>query len=169
MVPILASAQQHPNPPSYPVSYRDCTAIRRSRGGGRGIGDDFLHHLLDGPVVRAVNVPGRGVAAFMAVSILAACSPSTPSAGVGPHGRRTSLPACARSPRCGGRHRSPRPCLVRYFCCCALFSARRDAVFPRVSHVNDKLEPAQMVAASSALLLMKRQWRAAAAGGAEGS
>jgi MFS family permease len=120
-----------------------------------------------GPVYARLSGAGtRGVAEFMAVSILAAVLTQYPVGRLSDRlDRRTVIAsACALATLVAAAIVAlgpmPRPA---FLVLTALFSGSALTLYSlAVSHVNDKLEPAQMVAASSALLLMNGM--AAAAG-----
>jgi len=169
MVPIVASAQQTPEPAvPHPVSYRDL--YRNSPLGlvavaVSGMISSIIFSM--GPVYARLNGSGtRGVAAFMAVSILAAVLTQYPVGRLSDRmDRRTVIATvCTLATLAAGAIAAlgplPRPVFLLL---AALFSGSALTLYSlAVSHVNDKLEPAQMVAASSALLLMNGM--AAAAG-----
>lgn len=169
MVPIVASAQQTPEPAvPHPVSYRDL--YRNSPLGlvavaVSGMISSIIFSM--GPVYARLNGSGtRGVAAFMAVSILAAVLTQYPVGRLSDRmDRRTVIATvCTLATLAAGSIAAlgplPRPVFLLL---AALFSGSALTLYSlAVSHVNDKLEPAQMVAASSALLLMNGM--AAAAG-----
>ncbi len=169
MVPIVASAQQTPEPAvPHPVSYRDL--YRNSPLGlvavaVSGMISSIIFSM--GPVYARLNGSGtRGVAAFMAVSILAAVLTQYPVGRLSDRmDRRTVIATvCTLATLAAGAIAAlgplPRPAFLLL---AALFSGSALTLYSlAVSHVNDKLEPAQMVAASSALLLMNGM--AAAAG-----
>jgi MFS family permease len=169
MVPIVASAQQTPEPAvPHPVSYRDL--YRNSPLGlvavaVSGMISSIIFSM--GPVYARLNGSGtRGVAAFMAVSILAAVLTQYPIGRLSDRmDRRTVIASvCTLATLAAGSIAAlgplPRPVFLLL---AALFSGSALTLYSlAVSHVNDKLEPAQMVAASSALLLMNGM--AAAAG-----
>jgi MFS family permease len=169
MVPILASAQQTPEPAvPYPVSYRDL--YRNSPLGVVAVAvSGMISSIIFsmGPVYARLNGSGtRGVAAFMAVSILAAVLTQYPVGRLSDRmDRRTVIASvCTLATLAAGGIAAlgplPRPVFLLL---AALFSGSALTLYSlAVSHVNDKLEPAQMVAASSALLMMNGM--AAAAG-----
>ena len=169
MVPIVASAQQTPEPAvPHPVSYRDL--YRNSPLGVVAVAvSGMISSIIFsmGPVYARLNGSGtRGVAAFMAVSILAAVLTQYPVGRLSDRmDRRTVIASvCTLATLAAGGIAAlgplPRPVFLLL---AALFSGSALTLYSlAVSHVNDKLEPAQMVAASSALLLMNGM--AAAAG-----
>jgi MFS family permease len=120
-----------------------------------------------GPVyARLSGFSTRGVAEFMAVSILAAVLTQYPVGRLSDRmDRRTVIAsACLIATIVAGSIVvfGPLP-RVLFLLLAALFSGAALTLYSlAVSHVNDKLEPAQMVAASSALLLINGS--AAAAG-----
>jgi MFS family permease len=169
MVPIVASAQQTPEPAvPHPVSYRDL--YRNSPLGVVAVAvSGMISSIIFsmGPVYARLNGSGtRGVAAFMAVSILAAVLTQYPVGRLSDRmDRRTVIASvCTLATLAAGAIAAlgplPRPVFLLL---AALFSGSALTLYAlAVSHVNDQLEPAQMVAASSALLLMNGM--AAAAG-----
>ena len=169
MVPILASAQQTPEPAvPHPVSYRDL--YRNSPLGVVAVAvSGMISSIIFsmGPVYARLNGSGtRGVAAFMAVSILAAVLTQYPVGRLSDRmDRRTVIASvCTLATLAAGGIAAlgPLPPPV-FLLLAALFSGSALTLYSlAVSHVNDKLEPAQMVAASSALLMMNGM--AAAAG-----
>jgi MFS family permease len=169
MVPIVASAQQTPEPAvPHPVRYRDL--YRNSPLGVVAVAVSGMISSIVfsmGPVYARLNGAGtRGVAAFMAVSILAAVLTQYPVGRLSDRmDRRTVIASvCTLATLVAGGLAAfgplPRPVFLLL---AALFSGSALTLYSlAVSHVNDKLEPAQMVAASSALLMMNGM--AAAAG-----
>ena len=110
-----------------------------------------------GPVyARLSGLDTTGVATFMAVSILAAVITQYPGRQAvrshgSAHGDRRRLHV--RHDRRRQHRRVPRHAARLFLVLAALFSGFALTLYSlAVSHVNDKLEPAQMVAASSALL-----------------
>jgi MFS family permease len=169
MVPIALSATQVPEP-ALPkkVSYGDL--YRNSPLGVVAVSvSGMISSIIFsmGPVYARLNGSGtRGVAAFMAVSILAAVLTQYPVGRLSDRmDRRTVIASvCTLATLAAGSIAAlgplPRPVFLLL---AALFSGSALTLYSlAVSHVNDKLEPAQMVAASSALLLMNGM--AAAAG-----
>jgi len=161
MVPIVASAQQIPEP-TVPqrVRYRDL--YRDSPLGVVAVAVSGLISSIIfsmGPVyARLSGASTRGVAEFMAVSILAAVLTQYPVGRLSDRmDRRTVIAtvcvlatAVAATIELFGPH--PRALFLLFT---ALFSGAALTLYSlSVSHVNDHLEPAQMVAASSALLLI---------------
>lgn len=161
MVPIVASAQQTPEP-AVPqrVRYRDL--YRNSPLGVVAVAVSGLISSIIfsmGPVYARLSGNGpRGVAAFMAVSILAAVLTQYPAGRLSDRiDRRTVIAsACTLATLVAGAIvlSGPLPRGV-FLALTALFSGSALTLYSlSVSHVNDKLEPAQMVGASSALLLL---------------
>jgi MFS family permease len=159
MVPIVASAQQTPEP-AVPqvVRYRDL--YRNSPLGVVGVAMSGLISSIIysmGPVyARLIGSGTRGVAEFMAVSILAAVLTQYPVGWLSDRvDRRTVIAVvCVLATVVAGALVAfgPDPRAV-FLLLTALFSGAALTLYPlSVSHINDKLEPAQMVAASSALL-----------------
>jgi MFS family permease len=112
-----------------------------------------------GPVyARLSGLETRGVAAFMAVSILAAVVTQYPVGRLSDRiDRRTVIAAvCTLAMVTAGSIVAfPGMPHALFLGLAALFSGFALTLYSlSVSHVNDKLEPAQMVAASSALLLL---------------
>jgi len=112
-----------------------------------------------GPVYARLSGAGtRGVAEFMAVSILAAVLTQYPVGRLSDRtDRRTVIAAvCILATLVAGSIAvfSPLPRAL-FLLLTALFSGSALTLYSlAVSHINDKLEPAQMVAASSRLLLI---------------
>ena len=159
MVPIVVSAQQAPEP-ALPRKVRYRELYRNSPLGMVAVSVSGMISAIVfsmGPVYGRLNGLGNtGIATFMAVSILAAVVTQYPVGRLSDRmDRRTVIAAvCA---------------LATIVACCiaafgemphasfllltALFSGSALTLYSlAVSHVNDKLEPAQMVAASSAIL-----------------
>jgi MFS family permease len=161
MVPIVASAQQTPERAvPHPVRYRDL--YRNSPLGVVAVAvSGMISSIIFamGPVYARLSGSGtRGVAVFMAVSILAAVLTQYPVGRVSDRmDRRTviaSVCTLATLVAVGIVAFGPLPRAV-FLVLAALFSGSALTLYSlAVSHVNDKLEPAQMVAASSALLQM---------------
>jgi len=143
MVPIVASAQQTPERAvPHPVRYRDL--YRNSPLGVVAVAvSGMISSIIFamGPVyARLSGSATPGVAVFMAVSILAAVLTQYPVGRVSDRMDRRTVIASV--------------CTLATVLA-ALFSGSALTLYSlAVSHVNDKLEPAQMVAASSALLQM---------------
>jgi MFS family permease len=160
MVPIVASAQHIPEP-TVPqrVRYRDLY-----RNSPLGIVAVAVSGMISsiifsmGPVyARLSGSDTRGVAEFMAVSILAAVLTQYPVGRLSDRmDRRTVIATvCVIATVVAVSivlFPLPRPL---FLLCTALFSGAALTLYSlSVSHVNDHLEPAQMVAASSRLLLI---------------
>jgi MFS family permease len=161
MVPIVVSAQQTPaRVVPRTVHYRDL--YRNSPLGVVAVSVSGLISSIIfsmGPVyARLTGLGTSGVATFMAVSILAAVLTQYPVGRLSDRiDRRTVIAAvCALATLVAG-------CIVAFgdlphgvfLLLSAAFSGFALTLYSlAVSHVNDKLEPEQMVAASSALLLL---------------
>jgi len=169
MVPIVASAQEMPEPTTAKrVRYRDLY-----RNSPLGVVAVTVSGLISsiifsmGPVYARLSGSGtRGVAEFMAVSILAAVLTQYPVGRLSDRvDRRTVIAgACTIAMVVAASIVvfSPLPRAL-FLLLTALFSGSALTLYSlSVSHVNDKLEPTQMVAASSALLRINGM--AAAAG-----
>ena len=160
MVPIVVSAQQTPQP-AVPrkVRYRDL--YRNSPLGVVAVSVSGMISAIVfamGPVYAKLSGLGTtGVATFMAVSILAAVLTQYPVGRLSDHmDRRTVIAAVCTIASivasCIVAFSDEMPRAV-FLLLAALFSGSALTLYSlAVSHVNDKLEPAQMVAASSALL-----------------
>jgi MFS family permease len=159
MVPIVVSAQQAPEP-AMPrkVRYRDL--YRNSPLGVVAVSVSGMISSIVfsmGPVyARLSGLGNTGIATFMAVSILAAVVTQYPVGRLSDRmDRRTVIAAaCTVATIVAGSivafGQTPRGLFLLLT---ALFSGSALTLYSlAVSHVNDKLEPAQMVAASSALL-----------------
>ena len=159
MVPIVVSAQQAPEP-ALPCKVRYRELYRNSPLGVvavcvSGVISSIVFAM--GPVYARLSGFGNtGVATFMAVSILAAVLTQYPVGRLSDRtDRRTVIAAaCTVATIVAGSIVAfgdmPR---ALFFLLTALFSGSALTLYSlAVSHVNDKLEPAQMVAASSALL-----------------
>jgi len=112
-----------------------------------------------GPVYAQLSgLETHGVAAFMGVSILAAVVTQYPIGRLSDRmDRRTVIfGVCTLAMLVSGSIVAfPRMPHALFLCLAALFSGFALTLYSlSVSHVNDKLEPKQMVAASSALLLL---------------
>jgi MFS family permease len=169
MVPILASAQQTPEGAvSHRVRYRDL--YRNSPLGVVAVAVSGLVSSIIfsmGPVYARLSGAGtRGVAEFMAASILAAALTQYPVGRLSDRvDRRTVLgSACLIATLVAGSivFFGPLPKAVLLLLTALFGGAALTLYSLAVSHVNDHLEPTQMVAASSALLLVNGT--AAAAG-----
>jgi MFS family permease len=159
MVPIVVSAQQTPEP-AVPrkVRYRDL--YRNSPLGVVAVSVSGMISAIIfsmGPVYgRLSGLGNSGIATFMAVSILAAVLTQYPVGRLSDRTDRRTVIAvvCALATIVAGSIAAfgamPR---AMFLVLAALFSGSALTLYSlAVSHVNDKLEPAQMVAASSALL-----------------
>ncbi|MDB6045600.1 MAG: hypothetical protein JWM63_4151 [Gammaproteobacteria bacterium] len=159
MVPIVVSAQQIPDRavPSK-VRYRDL--YRNSPLGVVAVSVSGMISAIIfsmGPVyARLSGLGNSGIATFMAVSILAAVVTQYPVGRLSDRmDRRTVIAAvCTLATIVAGSIAAvgamPR---AVFLLLAALFSGFALTLYSlAVSHVNDKLEPTQMVAASSALL-----------------
>ena len=160
MVPIVASAQQTPEPAAAPQSVRYRDLYRNSPLGVVAVAVSGLISSIIfsmGPVYARLSGAGtRGVAEFMAVSILAAVLTQYPVGRLSDRiDRRTVIAgACVLATLVAVSIVvfGPLPRAL-FLLLTALFSGSALTLYSlSVSHVNDKLEPAQMVAASSALL-----------------
>ena len=169
MVPIVLSAQQVPERAA-PGKVRLRELYRNSPLGVAGVTVSGMTSAIIfsmGPVYARLSGLGTGgVAAFMAVSILAAVVTQYPVGRLSDRmDRRTVIAAvCTLATLVAGSIVAFRgmPHAV-FLTLAALFSGLVLTLYSlSVSHVNDKLEPTQMVAASSALLLLNGS--AAAAG-----
>jgi len=161
MVPIVISAQQLPER-AMPRKVRLRDLYGNSPLGVAGVTVSGLTSSIIfsmGPVyARLSGLETANVAAFMAVSILAAVVTQYPVGRLSDRmDRRTVIAGvCTLATLVAG-------CIVAFrdmphalfLMLAALFSGLVLTLYSlSVSHVNDKLEPAQMVAASSALLLL---------------
>lgn len=161
MVPIVLSAQKMPEcAVTRPVRYREL--FRNSPLGVvvvtvSGLISSILFSM--GPVYARLSGLGvAGVATFMSVSILAAVVTQYPIGRLSDRmDRRTVIAGvCTLATVVASSlaifNELPRPVFLLLS---ALFSGSVLTLYSlAISHVNDKLEPAQMVAASSALLLL---------------
>jgi MFS family permease len=161
MVPIVVSAQQLPERAA-PRKVRLPELYHNSPLGVVGVIVSGLISAIIfsmGPVyARLSGLETTGVATFMAVSILAAVVTQYPIGRLSDRmDRRTVIAAvCGLATIVAGSIVAFRemPHAV-FLTLAALFSGLVLTLYSlSVSHVNDKLEPGQMVAASSALLLM---------------
>jgi MFS family permease len=159
MVPIVISAQQIPER-ALPrkVRYRDL--YRNSPLGVVAVSVSGMISAIIfsmGPVyARLSGLGNTGIATFMSVSILAAVVTQYPVGRLSDHTDRRTVIAgvCALATIVAGSIAAfgTMPHAV-FLLLAALFSGFALTLYSlAVSHVNDKLEPAQMVAASSALL-----------------
>ena len=161
VLPIVASAQQVPDraPPSklrlrdlYRNSPLGVVAVAVS-----GLTSSIIFSMA--PVYARLSGFGtRGIAAFMALSILSGVVTQYPVGRLSDRTDRRTVIAGVCILATGAAvviavfHDLPR---AIFMCLAALFSGFGLTLYSlSVSHVNDKLEPAQMVAASSALLLL---------------
>jgi MFS family permease len=159
MVPIVASAQQTPEPAKpQSVRYRDLyrdTPLGVVAVAVSGLISSIIFSM--GPVyARLSGVGNQGVAEFMAVSIFAAVLTQYPVGRLSDRMDRRSMIAAACTVATLVAVSvvvfGPLPRAL-FLLLTALFSGTALTLYSlSVSHVNDKLEPAQMVAASSALL-----------------
>ena len=162
MVPIVVSAEQLPEraPP------RKVRLLELYHNSPLGVVGVIVSGLISaiifsmGPVyARLSGLETTGVATFMAVSILAAVATQYPVGRLSDRmDRRTMIAGvCGLATIVAGSivaFREELPHAV-FLTLAALFSGLVLTLYSlSVSHVNDKLEPEQMVAASSALLLM---------------
>jgi MFS family permease len=161
MVPIVASAQETPETAvPQPVRYRDLYAISPLAVvavAASGMTTSVIFSM--GPVYARLSGSGtHGVAEFMAVSILAAVLTQYPVGRLSDRTDRRNVIAgvCVLATIVAASIEAfgPLPRVV-FLLLTALFSGAALTLYSlAVSHINDKLEPAQMVAASSALLLI---------------
>jgi MFS family permease len=161
MVPIVASAQQTPQP-AVPLRVRYRDLYRNSPVGVVAVAvSGMISSIIFsmGPVYARLSGAGtQGVAEFMAVSILAAVLTQYPVGRLSDRVDRRMViaGACALATLVAASMVvfGPLP-RVLFLLLAALFSGSALTLYSlAVSHVNDKLQPAQMVAASSALLLI---------------
>jgi MFS family permease len=161
MVPIVLSAQALPDR-APPRKVRLPELYRNSPLGVVGVTLSGMISAIIfsmGPVyARLRGLETSGVATFMAVSILAAVVTQYPVGRLSDRMDRRTVIAmvCTLATLVAGSivafPQMPRPLFLAL---AALFSGLVLTLYSlSVSHVNDKLEPAQMVAASSALLLI---------------
>ncbi len=161
MVPIVASAQEAARPAA-PQRVRFADLYRNSPLGVVAVAfSGMISSIIFsmGPVYARLSGFGtRGVAAFMAVSIFAAVLTQYPVGRLSDRiDRRTVIASvCLLATLVAATVELltplPRPLFLLL---AALFSGAALTLYSlSVSHVNDKLEPSQMVAASSALLLI---------------
>ena len=161
MVPIVLSARQVPERAA-PRKVRLLELYRDSPLGVVGVMTSGLISSIIfsmGPVyARLSGLETSSVAAFMAVSILAAVATQYPVGRMSDRmDRRTMIAAvCTLAMLIASSIVIFRDMPHALFLAlAALFSGSSLTLYSlSVSHVNDKLEPAQMVAASSALLLL---------------
>jgi MFS family permease len=161
LVPIVLSEQQVPER-AEPNKLRLPALYRNSPLGVVGVAVSGLISATIfsmGPVyARLSGLDTKGVATFMGVSILAAVVTQYPVGRLSDHvDRRTVIAGiCTLATLVAGSIVAFREIPHAVFLTLAgLFSGLALTLYSlSVSHVNDKLEPAQMVAASSALLLL---------------
>jgi MFS family permease len=161
MVPIVLSAQALPERAA-PRKVRLLELYRNSPLGVAGVTVSGLISSIIfsmGPVyARLRGLDTAGVASFMAVSIFAAVATQYPVGRMSDRMDRRTVIAivCTLAALVAGSIVAFRDMpQVLVLALAALFSGLVLTLYSlSVSHVNDKLEPAQMVAASSALLLM---------------
>ncbi len=159
MVPIVASAQSPPEH-AQPVKVRYRDLYRNSPLGVVAVSFSGMISAIIfsmGPVyARLSGLNTTGVATFMAVSILAAVASQYPAGRLSDRMDRRTVIACACTiativaASVVVFHHLPNGLFLLLT---ALFSGSALTLYSlAVSHVNDKLEPGEMVAASSALL-----------------
>ena len=161
MVPIVLSAQALPER-ALPRKVRLLELYRNSPLGVVGVTVSGVISAIIfsmGPVyARLRGLETGGVAAFMAVSILAAVVTQYPVGRLSDRMDRRTVIAmvCTLATLVAGSIVAfPQMPHSLFLVLAALFSGLVLTLYSlSVSHVNDKLEPAQMVAASSALLLI---------------
>ena len=161
MVPIVLSAQALPER-ALPRKVRLLELYRNSPLGVVGVTVSGLISAVIfsmGPVyARLRGLETSGVATFMAVSILAAVATQYPVGRLSDRMDRRTVIAmvCTLATLVAGSIVAfPQMPHFLFLTLAALFSGLVLTLYSlSVSHVNDKLEPAQMVAASSALLLI---------------
>jgi len=161
MVPIVISAQQLPEH----AAPRKVRLLELYRDSPLGVVGVIVSGLISsiifsmGPVyARLSGFDTSGIAAFMALSIFGAVATQYPIGRVSDHmDRRTVIAVvCTLVMLLAGTIAAFRDLPHALFLAlAALFSGFALTIYSlSVSHVNDKLEPAQMVAASSSLLLV---------------
>jgi MFS family permease len=161
MVPIVISAQQLPEH----AAPRKVHLLDLYRNSPLGVVAVTVSGLISaiifsmGPVyARLSGLDTHGVAAFMAASILAAVVTQYPVGRLSDRmDRRTVIAAvCTLAAMVAGAIVAfPEMPHAVFLIFAALFSGFALTLYSlSVSHVNDKLEPAQMVASSSTLLLL---------------
>ena len=161
MVPIVLSAQALPER-AQPRKVRLPELYRNSPLGVVGVTVSGMISAIIfsmGPVyARLRGLETSGVATFMAVSILAAVVTQYPVGRLSDRMDRRTVIAmvCTLATLVAGSIVAfPQMPHMGFLALAALFSGLVLTLYSlSVSHVNDKLEPAQMVAASSALLLV---------------
>ena len=159
VVPIAVSAQQVPEP-AIPTKVRYSELYRNSPLGVVSVSASGMISAIIfamGPVyARLSGLGNRGIATFMAVSILAAVLTQYPVGRLSDRtDRRTIIAAvCTLATLVAACivvfSHMPRPVFLLLSGAFSGFALTLYSL--SVSHVNDKLEPSQMVAASSALL-----------------
>ena len=161
LVPIVASAQPVPEVATpVGVSYRDLYASSPLGLAGVAVAGMVSAIIFSmGPVfARLIGLEARGVAIFMAVSILAGACTQYPIGRLSDRmDRRTVIAGvCTLTTLVAGTIVAfPTLPSAILLLLAALFSGFALTLYSlSVSHVNDKLEPTQMVAASSALLML---------------
>jgi len=161
MVPIVASAQEVAGP-AVPQRVRFRDLYRNSPLGVVAVAmSGMISSIIFsmGPVYARLSDFGtRGVAEFMAISIFAAVVTQYPVGRLSDRmDRRTviaSVCLLATAVAVAIEVLGPLP-RIAFLALAALFSGSALTLYSlSVSHVNDKLDPSQMVAASSALLLI---------------
>ncbi len=161
MVPIVISAQQVPER-AVPRAVRYGDLYRNSPLGVVAVTlSGFVSAIMFsmGPVyARLSGLDTAGVARFMAVTILAGCATQYPVGRLSDRMDRRTVMAlmCALATAAAAAivFLGPMPHLL-LLTLAALFSGFSLTLYSlAVSHVNDKLEPSEMVAASSSLLLL---------------
>jgi MFS family permease len=161
MIPIVASAQEVAGP-AVPQRVRFRDLYRNSPLGVVAVAfSGMISSIIFsmGPVYARLSGFGtRGVAAFMAVSILAAVLTQYPVGRISDRfDRRTVIATVCLIATVAAAANEVLGLLPRvvFLLVAALFSGAALTLYSlSVSHVNDKLEPSQMIAASSALLLI---------------
>ena len=161
VLPIVASAQQVPER-TVPSTLRLRDLYVNSPLGVAAVAvSGMISSIIFsmGPVYARLSGFGtRGVSAFMAVSILAAVLTQYPVGRLSDRVDRRTVIAGVCLLATGASAAIaifPLQPHVLFLCLAALFSGFALTLYSlAVSHVNDKLEPSQMVAGSSALLLL---------------
>jgi MFS family permease len=161
MVPIVVSAQQLPQH-AVPGKVRLLELYRNSPLGVVAVTVSGLISAIIfsmGPVYAQLSdLDTRGVATFMALSILAAVATQYPVGRLSDRTDRRTVIAgiCTLAALVAGSIVAfPEMPHAVFLTLAALFSGFALTLYSlSVSHVNDKLEPAQMIASSSTLLLL---------------
>jgi MFS family permease len=161
MVPIVVSAQQLPQH-AVPRKVRLLELYRNSPLGVVAVTVSGLISAIIfsmGPVYAQLSdLDTRGVATFMALSILAAVATQYPVGRLSDRTDRRTVIAgiCTLAALVAGSIVAfPEMPHAVFLTLAALFSGFALTLYSlSVSHVNDKLEPAQMIASSSTLLLL---------------